>query len=52
MICEYFAGAVNAVLKVEREPLCVSANRIEVSNVTLVIHYLLNTLLSFIKLLL
>jgi len=31
MICEYFAGAVDAVQRVEREPYCISTNRLEVS---------------------
>lgn len=31
MICEYFAGSVNAIQQVECEPYCVSPNRIQVS---------------------
>jgi len=33
MICEDFAGAVDAVQRVEREPCCVSSRRLEVRKV-------------------
>jgi len=37
MICEYFAGAVDAVQRVEHEPYCVSSSRLEVRKI-LVLH--------------